>query len=768
MTSPADLPSHFTRNWTRWQEAGAAGAILFACALIVFWPQLVGGEALYFGDIGLYFTPQETFVRETLRAGRLPLWNPLIYCGTPLVGNPQSWLLYPFSMLLPALSVSQFLNWTIAAHVWLAGVGMFALLRHNRTVGFSAALLGAATFAFGGQLVSKEQFPNMVQASAWLPWILWLTGRLAARARTGDALALGAALGLQLLAAHAQISLLTVYLALAYGLWTARRARRKWNWRLAGLALTAGIVAVGLAAGALLPTAELVRDATHQRLSFAIVNRFYLPVSQLTNFVLPTLHGHPYWNDFTARGNFWETCCYVGVIPFGLALAGAAAGRRQAQTRFWLVVFLAAVLLAMGRNGGLYYVCYAVLPGFRAFHDPARCLLWAALALSALTALGAEAALSRMGARRGLVAAVLFALAVADLGRFDRTLYPLTAASSLSPRTPFMAALASEREIQSGQARYLAPDSAWTWRRFSRPAAFRRDVPDFQSLWADTLTPNLGVVYGLPNAYGYEPVARRDSQRIVGTAVSALRGVPAPTRRKEAATWAGFLAVRDVLSATSAPSLPFIPGLSVVAVRPTLSPTGTLPTTRERIVLLRNARWQPRARIVTQWRVAANLPAARAVMSRALENSAGLDLTRSVVVTGTIPFASSPGPVRPAALREDGPNRLVVTAQTDRPALLVVADTQAPGWRAVLDGRPVPILSANVCLRAVALPQAGRHAVTFSYVPTAFRLGLYLSLLTAGGLAGAAAQRLRTRKQAGRTFGRRARMSGEGNGSDGA
>ena len=36
-----------------------------------------------------------------------------------------------------------------------------------------AALLGALTFMFGGWLVSKEQFPNMVQAAAYLPWVLW-------------------------------------------------------------------------------------------------------------------------------------------------------------------------------------------------------------------------------------------------------------------------------------------------------------------------------------------------------------------------------------------------------------------------------------------------------------------------------------------------------------------------------------------------------------------------------------------------------------------
>ena len=168
-----------------WQSCLLVPTFLFLLTVIYFWPQLIQGRVLYWGDIGLYFTPMAGFLRENLRAGRVPLWNPLIFCGTPYVGNPQTWPLYPVTALLPLMSASYFLGLTVALHVWLAGVGTYLFARRALSIGRGAALLAAITFMFGGQLVSKEQFPNMVQASAWLPWALWALDRVLRGQRVG-------------------------------------------------------------------------------------------------------------------------------------------------------------------------------------------------------------------------------------------------------------------------------------------------------------------------------------------------------------------------------------------------------------------------------------------------------------------------------------------------------------------------------------------------------------------------------------------------------
>ena len=712
--------SHFTRKLRLWQAHGLVAAFLLGLTTIYFWRQLVGGQALYWGDVGLYFLPMQIFLKQNMSAGRLPLWNPLILCGTPYFGNPQTWPLYPVTALLPLVSATQFINLTIALHVWLAGLGTYAFARRALNVSAGPALLAAVTFMFGGQLVSKEQFPNMVQASAWLPWVLFCLHQLLTRKRVQDALALGLVLGLQLLAAHVQMTLLTLYLAVAYGAASVppapnnggARLRKEGTSRIApsGSALTPPLLgaggtlallllalatASGLAMGQLLPTLALFRDAARQRLSFAVVDRFYLPFDQLGNFVVPTLHGSPYFGNWTARGNLWETCCYVGALPLALALWGGMnafvpAGSRPA--RFWVGVFFVGVWMALGGEGGLYHLAYFVLPGFRSFHDPARCLLPACFALSLLAAYGLEQ-VPRFRQRHFIIAAALL-LAFADLAHFGRTLYPLANPAALYPASPNVAVVQSDPDIAAHQARILAPTNG-IWLRFSTPRDFRQTAPNYQTLWADTLTPNLMMPYGVYDAFGYEPVALKNIEAASVAATRAFDPKAAPSSRNEAAPLSGALGVKYIAVCRVTPPERTLPGLVSVRAAPTLAPPGRQHGPEALLYLSRNTPWQPRAHLEG-------------------ETSAAVRVT------------------------EDGPDQVALSFQTAMPDRLILEDTQAASWQATLDGQQVPIRTYQSCLRAVDVPASGLHRVVFTYAPTPFRLGLYLSLLTLSLLVGAA------------------------------
>ena len=70
-------------------------------------------------------------------------------------------------------------------------------------------------------------------------------------------------------------------------------------------------------------------------------------------------------------------------------------------------------------------------------------------------------------------------------------------------------------------------------------------------------------------------------------------------------------------------------------------------------------------------------------------------------------------------------------------AVVLLSEIWLPsGWTAELDGKPVPILRANHCLRAVAIAKSGQHELVLRYRPLGWiwgiRLSLFALLLTAG------------------------------------
>jgi hypothetical protein len=75
------------------------------------------------------------------------------------------------------------------------------------------------------------------------------------------------------------------------------------------------------------------------------------------------------------------------------------------------------------------------------------------------------------------------------------------------------------------------------------------------------------------------------------------------------------------------------------------------------------------------------------------------------------------------------PNRIELSAFSQRPKILFLSETYYPGWKVYIDGDQGEILRADFAFRAVALPP-GHHRVEFVYRPLSVILGLFMTLLT--------------------------------------
>jgi membrane protein YfhO len=127
----------------------------------------------------------------------------------------------------------------------------------------------------------------------------------------------------------------------------------------------------------------------------------------------------------------------------------------------------------------------------------------------------------------------------------------------------------------------------------------------------------------------------------------------------------------------------------------------------------------------------------------------GFDGRRAVVTAAPLPGLSSSVATGPASgsarIVSYARQRVMVAAVARRSAELVLTDTFYPGWKATVDGKPVPVHRVDYLLRGVTLAP-GHHVVTFRYEPKSWRIGWIVSLLAALGLAVAAGVGWRARR----------------------
>ena len=157
-----------------------------------------------------------------------------------------------------------------------------------------------------------------------------------------------------------------------------------------------------------------------------------------------------------------------------------------------------------------------------------------------------------------------------------------------------------------------------------------------------------------------------------------------------------------------------------------LPPTLPMPSrfrkleTFDSVALFENRVALPRARMMTDVRLVVGETEAEQIV-----RSPRFDPRREAVVESDRMLPMGEGEV---TWKERTPDRIALEVVAKQNGMLVVADTDYPGWVATVDGVFVPILRANLAFRAVEVP-AGTHRVEFRFNPSSARHGLIASML---------------------------------------
>ena len=733
--------------------------LLLLLTLLFFWrlwaPNPADRQTFAYGDFVEQFYPLRRFAADELKAGRLPLWNPHIYAGTPALADPQWAALYPpawLSALIPPWPPLPFevLELEAVAHVALAA--LFTYLFARRHVGGPGAFLAALVYAFGGYLTSYPPLQLAVlETAAWLPLCLggveglmedggWRTedrGRVSERSAGWRVARAALPLALAFLAGHPQTCLLMAYTTVAYALVLARRARFLWRRLAARLALW-GLAVAGLTAGQWLPTLEFARLGPRLVLPYAEAAVGFT-WRDLLHIVLPGAWGA--WSPL-----------YVGAAP--LLLAGVAVARRRGG--FWVGLALVGLLLSLGTEGGLYWLAYHVAPGFSLFrHQERAAVLWS-FALAMLAGEGLrlmtedlrlkieDLRLKQSTAQSsvfnhqssiiippllvGLAAVALVALWAwrgqpgegrlalwSSLAVYAAVMLGVTAwlLGRLHGRGPLVALLGLVvLDLFSTGGRGLM--------QMAPPSGYFAPNPLVWAVQADMNGPFRVSSEGLLPPGGGNGAILWRLEDVVGNSPLHLAAYDALLSDVPELVWWRLLNVRYVVTQRDLPSALVAEVERVGEAR-----------------LYRLAGSLPRAWLVPGVRVASDEVGVRAALAEPGFDPLAHAVTADLVGAKLgLPTEGTPLLEAQADVERQSPLALTVRTQTPQPALLVLSEAYAPGWRAWVNGQPAPVLAVDGLLRGTPVP-AGASTVVWRYEPWTVTVGLALSGLTLAALAGA-------------------------------
>ena len=748
-------------RWAKQHGWLLAALVLFVVFLAANY-KLVAGKATPLSDANDLFLPDFVLQADSVRAGRLLLWNPWTAGGAPTSADPQAVTYSPIALFIGLMTGGTARGFCVYwLSIWLmAGLGMLALGRHLGAPAWGA-LAVALGYTFSGFFIGNAEHTTILYTMAFFPFVIWRLDVALRRRRLWPAVQAGALWGLSASGGYPALNILGGCFA---ALWMLGRLvcgypeseaekrehslpppsgrRGHWSFGVAALAVLAlvGIlvlspVYVGFFAdgagytdrtGALARDMATGNDALHPR--------------ALTTFASPYLPGLCRNNPSLWPYTDISMCSiYVPAAVFWLALSALCLQPRQ-RWRWWLAgLGFGSLALAMGQALPFRGWLYDLLPAFRYFR---------------------HSALFRVGYI--FVLCVLALLASRDLARCFREETPPLRRLPSAAGVAAIAALASffliiRRVDDAGPELGLAVAQvcgAWVG-ACALAMMTTRQSPAWRAAWIPLA---LVVLTGFDafliqrlsfTVYGDRPENVRYAQweaahhnRSIDLAPAGLArrlqwGNKSPSNNhnifaKAPVLW-GYTPmenrfhqawVQDPLLALSAVQVPAAMGGGRARAGESRIwfslEAATVPLSDDLFRAFRE-----RAHELGTPPLVVHSPES---MKRPSE-SGPEEAARIARLPAAVPLA--------VGVMTYEPTRLTLEVESPGDGWLWVTDRWAAGWGATVNGRPTPVWGGNFIFRAVRV-EKGRNIVDFNYHPFAYPWLLILSWGTLGMVGGSA------------------------------
>ena len=527
------------------------GFLLLYC--IYLSPELLKGKLLAPGDGIVFYYP---VTREW------SLWVDNVLSGYPAFGDPQYLLWYPLRWL--GLSYNSLV---ISGYV-LASFFTFGLVR-QLTANIWAGIFAGLVFGMNGFVTANLGHLTIVHAAAWLPLVIWAADCLVAR-RTVAWFFIGSlGVACMFLAGHPQIFVYGIIVTTAFfafkGFSHFKRHRAEFL-KASSLYVSMILLGVAIAGVQIGPLLESSSLSIRQNWSFWAFSSFNLPPTHSILLLFPNLLG----SDNPRYFGLWDisaVSCYFGWTTLFLLIINFFSNLHYNETLFWIAIACLSFAFALGAATPLSKIAYH-LPVIGSFRVPSRALIVMDLAVAILAGFGLEQMLTRRLSKPHFLAICITFGAIAvgatatvfrnystyvEMATAKGIVLPDVAFSNSAVYLPPMLAVAAFVLILivvkqgngtsaallcgflivdlttfglygAGRQEFIdrsgvAMDAQWRMVQEDLLDTRGRLVPLGSALGALTPgTPNLNLLYGLPQASGYGPLMLKRYADVTGIA----------------------------------------------------------------------------------------------------------------------------------------------------------------------------------------------------------------------------------------------------------
>ncbi len=359
------------KHHTDWKPASRrwSSAVWPGCLLIIitcfFWKLVFTAQYTWLDspDAANQILPWYQFEAGELHQGRMPLWDPYLWGGQPLLAQAQPGAAYPPNWLLFLAPLRRgwirqpFLHWYFVLIHFQAALFCYWLCRDLKR-SHAASLLSGLAFALGGYF-GTNTWPMMLNGAVWAPLILmfFLRAMRGIRPVTNIAWS-GAFLGISFLSGHHQMP---IFMGLMMGgLWIyyafSNRNQPAKNLKLLFIFSTFVIL---LGALQTLPTYQYGKLAVRwvgaenpvgwkDTVPYYVHQRYELNPESLLGIILP--------------GVYRNSDPYVGLAALTLALFGLVSCWGDRMARLFAAIAIGGLLFSLGHNSVFHGVLYSLIP----------------------------------------------------------------------------------------------------------------------------------------------------------------------------------------------------------------------------------------------------------------------------------------------------------------------------------------------------------------------------------------------------------------------